>query len=131
MLLYHCNLNPTQLVWSQVKGYIARHNKTFRIYDMFGLVTPALLQITSQSWQAVTGHVSKEEGRIWELDGLTDDMSDQLVINTGNAEVSSDKKPQCSDTIQIWKTSIPYPEATKLSLMQTNACINRYISFIL
>ena len=25
---YHCTLNPTELIWSQLKGYVARHNTT-------------------------------------------------------------------------------------------------------
>jgi hypothetical protein len=49
-LRYHCNLNHILLVWSQVKGYIARHNKTFKFRDLFGLVPSALSQITSQRW---------------------------------------------------------------------------------
>lgn len=34
---------------------------------------------------------------MWELNGLTDNLASQLVINTGNAGTSSGKQPQCSD----------------------------------
>jgi hypothetical protein len=90
---YHCILNPIELVWSQVKGYIARHNKTFKLRDMFGLVSSALLQIMSQRWQAAIDHVIEEEGRMWELDGLADNVVDRLVINIGDAETSRDEEP--------------------------------------
>ena len=26
---YHCILNPTELIWNQLKEYVARHNTTY------------------------------------------------------------------------------------------------------
>jgi hypothetical protein len=54
-----------QLVCRQVKGYLARHSTTFKLRDVFGLVSLALLQIMAQRWQADIDHVIKEEGRMW------------------------------------------------------------------
>ncbi|XP_075210435.1 osiris 1 [Lycorma delicatula] len=31
---YHCNLNPIELVWSQVKGFVAWNSKTFKLVDV-------------------------------------------------------------------------------------------------
>jgi hypothetical protein len=87
---YHCILNPIDLVWSQVKCYIARHK--------FGLATSALSQITSQRWETAIDHVIMEEGRMWELHGLANKVVDRLVINIGGAETSSDEELLCSDT---------------------------------
>jgi hypothetical protein len=88
---YHCKANPIELVWSQVKGYITRHDKSFKLH-VFDLVTSALSQITSQRWQVVIDHYTQEEGRMWELDGLTDNKVNQL-INIGDAETRSDEEP--------------------------------------
>lgn len=27
---YHCKLNPIEMIWGQVKGYVAGENKTFK-----------------------------------------------------------------------------------------------------
>jgi hypothetical protein len=59
---------------------------------VFGLVTSALLQITSHRWQATIDDVIKEGGRKWELDGHADNVVDGLVINTGDAETSKDEE---------------------------------------
>ena len=30
---YHCILNPSELIWSQFKGYVARQNTTYKLPD--------------------------------------------------------------------------------------------------
>jgi transposase len=42
---YHCELNPIELVWSQVKGYVARNNTTFKMEDVRRLVYEAFDKI--------------------------------------------------------------------------------------
>jgi hypothetical protein len=90
---YHCTLNLTELVWSQVKGLHTLQDTTKHSNCMtcLALSTFALSQIMSQRWQAITDHVT-EVGRMWELDGITDNMVDQLVTNKGNAETSSNEE---------------------------------------
>ncbi|PSN56834.1 hypothetical protein C0J52_08287 [Blattella germanica] len=39
---YHCELNPIELIWAQVKGYVARNNKTFNIKDVKRLLAEAV-----------------------------------------------------------------------------------------
>ncbi|CAH2101119.1 unnamed protein product [Euphydryas editha] len=31
---YHCELNPIELIWADIKGYVARHNTTFKFTDL-------------------------------------------------------------------------------------------------
>jgi hypothetical protein len=65
---------------------------------MLGLVSPILWHTTSQAEQIATGRIIKEDGRMWQLDGLADNVADLLVINTGAAETISNEEPLCSDT---------------------------------
>ena len=30
----HCELNPIELIWAQVKGFVAKNNTTFRLKDV-------------------------------------------------------------------------------------------------
>jgi transposase len=30
----HCELNPIELIWAQVKGFVAKNNITFRLKDV-------------------------------------------------------------------------------------------------
>ena len=32
--LRHCELNPIELIWAQVKGFVTKNNTTFRLKDV-------------------------------------------------------------------------------------------------
>ncbi|CAH2014823.1 unnamed protein product [Acanthoscelides obtectus] len=76
---YHCELNPIELIWAQVKGYIACHNTTFKLPD---LVTP-------EAWQNAIRHVVKEETKMWQLDHHIDTIIEPVIVNF-NEESYSD-----------------------------------------
>ena len=50
----HCELNPIELIWAQVKGFVATNNTTFRLKDAFG-------KITKDVWTKAKEHVVKIE----------------------------------------------------------------------
>lgn len=31
---YHCELNPIEMIWAQLKSYVARNNKTFKMAEI-------------------------------------------------------------------------------------------------
>jgi transposase len=46
----HCEFNPIELIWAQVKGFVAKNNTTFRLkdakelmYAVFGKITKDVL----------------------------------------------------------------------------------------
>lgn len=39
---YHCELNPIELIWAEVKGNVARENRTFKLEHVKGLLSSAL-----------------------------------------------------------------------------------------
>ncbi|XP_022831023.1 uncharacterized protein LOC111359655 [Spodoptera litura] len=49
---YHCELNPIELVWADVKGYLARNNTTFKMVDVKKLsLQEELKNITPEKWK--------------------------------------------------------------------------------
>ena len=42
----HCELNPIELIWVQVKGFVAKNNTTFRLKDAKELTYAAFGKIT-------------------------------------------------------------------------------------
>ena len=58
---YHCELNPIELIWAQMKGYVARNNTTFKIKDVRELLKYSLNIITKENWKEAIKHVIKEE----------------------------------------------------------------------
>lgn len=85
---YHCMLNPIELVWSQVKGYVARNNKTFKLADVKKLVEEGLANVTADKWSECVGHVLKEEKKMLELDHRVDGVVDRLEIIVDGSESS-------------------------------------------
>ena len=77
-LSYHCVLNPIESVWSQVKGHIARNNKTFKLCEVRGLLHDGIKLVTSDMWWSFIHSVEKEEQKFWK----SDDLCDRVIINS-------------------------------------------------
>lgn len=102
---YHCNFNPIELVWSQVKGFVASNNTTFKIRDIRPLVETSVTHVTAEKWKNCIAHAIKEEDRMWNLDGISDEIVDNFVIHIGGNESNSDLSgieslPDDSDQLQ-------------------------------
>ena len=44
---YHCMLNPIELIWSQVKWYVAQNNK---LMDVKNLAEEGITKVTADNW---------------------------------------------------------------------------------
>ncbi|PSN34388.1 hypothetical protein C0J52_22266 [Blattella germanica] len=87
---YHCELNPIELIWAQVKGYVARNNKTFNIKDVKRLPVEAVQSVAISQWQNCVKYViEKVEPRFWDVDNRIEDIA-EVVINLGSDSSDSD-----------------------------------------
>ena len=55
---YHLDLNPIELIWANVKGYVARNNNTFKMKDVSALLAEGIPRITPEVWQNAICHVT-------------------------------------------------------------------------
>ena len=44
---YHCELNPIELIWGDLKGFVGRENSTFKAEDVKALIKKGFAQIDS------------------------------------------------------------------------------------
>ncbi|XP_067131417.1 uncharacterized protein [Centruroides vittatus] len=96
---YHCNLNPIELIWADMKGYIARHNTTFKLSDVRILMNKAIEQITEERWRKCIEHIEKEEQRMWELDEISETVVEKLIItNSDESDINDYFEQLSSDT---------------------------------
>jgi len=95
---YHCQLNPVEIVWSQVKNYVASHNKTFKMADVELTVREAFSVVTAENWRNYVNHVIKEEEKCWHLDGLVDDVMENFIITIGGESDSESDISSESDS---------------------------------
>lgn len=78
---YHCELNPIEMVWSEVKRYVASNNTTFKLKDVEGLVHDAFQRVTPEKWKNYEEHVVKEEEKFCELENIQDEVLDRFIIS--------------------------------------------------
>lgn len=53
---YHCQYNPIELVWAQVKNEVATKNNTFKIADVEKLLHEAISNVSIENWQKCVKH---------------------------------------------------------------------------
>ena len=63
---YHCDLNPIELIWAQIKDYVAKHNKDFNIKTIEKLYEEALSKVSDKDWQNAIRHVMELENSYWQ-----------------------------------------------------------------
>ena len=76
-----CELNPIELVWAQVKGYAASHNKDFTMAGIEQLAREGITQVTAEKWANCVKHVIQEvEKHYRETDGIVEEAVDYVLI---------------------------------------------------
>lgn len=80
---YHCELNPIELIWAQIKGEVSRRNTTFKFSELKPLFKRAVNNVTPENWKKAVGHILKEEERMWNMDALMEIQVEPLIINVG------------------------------------------------
>lgn len=75
---YHCELNPIELAWSMVKGYVKQHNTSYKIDDVIVLLNTAIERVTSDNWKHFIKHVKAEEDKMSAVHTITDELIDNL-----------------------------------------------------
>lgn len=78
---YHCQYNPIELIWAQVKSEIAHKNKTFKIKDVRKLLEEALLNVTVDDWKKCVKHAEELQEDDFVKSGIRDDATERIVIN--------------------------------------------------
>lgn len=97
---YHCEFNPIELIWSQVKGYVAANNTTFTLADVEKLLRESINVVTPDKWRRACAHVEKIEEEFWQRDGLIDASLDELIIPLGS-DLSDETDASDSDMSEV------------------------------
>jgi len=86
---YHCQYNPIELIWAQVKGEVAMKNTTFKIDDVEKLLNEALDNVSVDNWKKCTEHCHKLQDDDFIKEGLRDEILAPIIL-TINPDDSSD-----------------------------------------
>ena len=91
----HCELNPIELIWTQIKQYVAYHNNTFNLKDVKKLVNEAFDTITASNWSKCVKHTMEIENKMWLFEGFQD--IDPVIINLNTSDDHTDAYACSSD----------------------------------
>ncbi|KAJ8915291.1 hypothetical protein NQ315_014799 [Exocentrus adspersus] len=81
---YHCELNPIELIWAQIKGERGRENRTFKLADIERHLRRAIENVRSEDSKKCINHVVKEEQKMWDVDFMFDQTIEPIAISVGN-----------------------------------------------
>ena len=90
----HCELNPIELAWASVKGYVAKHNKYYNLGEVQRLTPEGFQHTTTDMWRRFCRHVVDVENGYFEKDGILEDTVEEMTIQVGG---DSDEKEDEED----------------------------------
>jgi hypothetical protein len=77
----HCELNPIELIWAQVKGFVAKYNTTFRLKNIKELTYVAFGKITKDVWTKTEEHVVKIEKEYCKENCIDRSVIEPIIID--------------------------------------------------
>ena len=93
---YHCELNPIEMAWAQVKGHIRVHNTKFTLTHVKELTFDGFAHVGSEEWEKLVQHVqNKVEDKFWEDDALQESYIEEFIIQVVG---DSDEEDSNSDS---------------------------------
>jgi predicted transcriptional regulator len=73
-------LNPIELIWGDLKGFVGHDNSTFKGEDVKALINKGFTQIDSAKWLHACEHVKKYiEQMFWKSDAIHEEI--EKIIN--------------------------------------------------
>ena len=81
---YHCELNPVELCWSQVKGHIKERNQKLTLSAVKDLTYEGFRRVGPEQWRKNISHVrDKVEDHYWIADNLQEEYIEECIIHFG------------------------------------------------
>jgi len=93
---YHPDLNPIEMIWADVKNFIASHNTTFKISDVQKVCEDKFSSITQEHWKAKCEHVKKAEKEYIAKEPAIDEITESFIIRL-DSESDSEESGDESD----------------------------------
>lgn len=78
---YHCQYNPIELIWAQVKGEVASKNSTFKIADVEILLHEAIGNVSTEDWVKCVKHAEDLQDQDLTKIILRDQRTQPFIIN--------------------------------------------------
>jgi hypothetical protein len=96
---YHPELNPIELIWVLVKNYVAAHNVTFNLDDVWKIAVDKFNNVKMEEWKKICDHVTKIEDDYLQREHIVDEVQ-ELIIRVGyDTDSSTDFFSESEDEV--------------------------------
>lgn len=88
---YHCQYNPIELIWAQVKPYCGKRNN-FKMANLKNLVKEAVHGVTSENWRKAVNHTENLQQQDAKQDIAIEHYVDKFLINITDSDAEISEK---------------------------------------
>lgn len=85
---YHCQYNPIELIWAQIKNKVVELNTTFKISDVEKLVNEVIDSVTVEDWKRCVKHCEELQESDFIKEGLRDEILEPIIITINSDETN-------------------------------------------
>ncbi|KAJ4449810.1 hypothetical protein ANN_01216 [Periplaneta americana] len=106
---YHCQYNPAELIWAQVKKEVANENTYFRLsnVEQLGLLHEALDKVSVDNWRKCVQHAERLQEEDFLKEGLRDNVLESIIVtltdsseSDGSADTDEEEEAEREDGIE-------------------------------
>lgn len=94
---YHCQYNPIEMIWAQVKGQVASKNTTFKMADVEKLMHEAIDSVKKENWVNCVRHAERIQDEDYEKEKHREVILEPIILTIRPGDSSSDDDDEEDD----------------------------------
>ena len=89
---YHCQLNPIELIWAQVKTYVKKRNSNANqtVKRVETLLKDAVESVSESDWKKCIDHTKKVEEEYRKMDVAREHLIEEMCVDIDTSDESSE-----------------------------------------